>query len=192
MLACDHYVTIATSCVAMPQSECPVSHKLAWGPWQPCMILHHLYCHDACSHPHFVFLNHSCHPNSVSRFVWLLFSMTWLMTSHSDCMYSREAWYSWWGVLECQMYSFQSHVQQLAHLPSSAPWYQEAWHWWFVLFLPPTTSQGRRTELQMLKAKNRSVQGLMKVLNALQTEQSQLYQENCFLHVTNHDFGATQ
>jgi len=44
----------------------------------------------------------------------------------------------------------------------------------------------------MLKAKNKSVQGLAKVLNALQTEQSRLYQENHSLHITNHDFCATQ
>ena len=47
--------------------------------------------------------------------------LDWLMASSLLDRVYREAWYPRWDVLERRVYPFQSHVEQLAHLPPNAP-----------------------------------------------------------------------
>ena len=73
--------------------------------------------------------------------------------SPPDCMY-REAWDSWWNVLERRMYSIQSYAQQLAHLPPNTPRYSEAWHRRFVSSFLYRASSNLKNGRFQLKALN--------------------------------------
>jgi hypothetical protein len=94
--------------------------------------------------------------SSVSRCVWLfvfgLFRNPWTR-SPPDCMY-REVWDPWWNVLERQLYSFQSHAQQLAHLSPNNPRYSEAWHRRFVLSFLYHASSNIKNGYSQLKVLN--------------------------------------